>query len=367
MKHKKGVLIIALVLLCTASVLCEDDERRYLFGENYRNITEISKDSVKLLRDNADSFWKLANEKHMYSEMSLKNVRFFKEQYGSAEFYRAVFEIEPLPFGKLSPAYAENLQFFLLAYKGKLFILNAGYLVKGLRGDGTVRTSSNFIYSNTNVVKSGNSYDIIEHYTESQEVVYDYVEEYEGDSVEDFRIERSGRGEASVYALEEVLNAAESKMNESGSLIALDMEPYRTISCGKTLIDGTRPFMYTIQNAFDGDPDTSYVEDSDDNGISITIYRRNAKKTFFKLPSWKTKTVRVGIINGYVKNEKLYKANNRIKTLAINGKLFDVPDTFSREFRFFDVPAENGISISSAALYTGGGYTDTCIAEISVE
>lgn len=288
-------------------------------------------------------------------------MKFFKEQHGSAEFYRAVFEIEN-PYGRYAAFYGEDLQFFLLAHKGTLFILNADYLVEGQSGDGTVHSSDEVIYSNTHVVKRGASYDIIEHHTKTRQDVYI---DPEGGS--DMKIEDSGGGEAAVYALEEVINVAESKMNESGSLIALDMEPYRTISCGKTLIDGTRPFMYTIQNVFDGDPDTSYVEDSDDNGISITIYRRNAKKAFFKLPSWKTKTVRVGIINGYAKNEKLYKANNRIKTLAINGKLFDVPDTFSREFRFFDVPAENGISISSAALYNGNEYTDTCIAEISVE
>ena len=288
-------------------------------------------------------------------------MKFFKEQHGSAEFYRAVFEIEN-PYGRYAAFYGEDLQFFLLAHKGTLFILNADYLVEGQSGDGTVHSSDEVIYSNTHVVKRGASYDIIEHHTKTRQDVYI---DPEGGS--DMKIEDSGGGEAAVYALEEVLNAAESKMNESGSLIALDMEPYRTISCGKTLIDGTRPFMYTIQNAFDGNPDTSYVEDSGDNGISITIYRRNAKKAFFKLPSWKTKTVRVGIINGYVKNEKLYKANNRIKTLAINDKQFELPDTFSREFRFFDVPAENGISISSAALYNGNEYTDTCIAEISVE
>lgn len=288
-------------------------------------------------------------------------MKFFKEQHGSAEFYRAVFEIEN-PYGRYAAFYGEDLQFFLLAHKGTLFILNADYLVEGQSGDGTVHSLDEVIYSNTHVVKRGASYDIIEHHTKTRQDVYI---DPEGGS--DMKIEDSGGGEAAVYALEEVINAAEIKADKTGSLVALSIEPYRTISCGKTLIDGTRPFMYTIQNAFDGDPDTSYVEDSDDNGISITIYRRNAKKTFFKLPSWKTKTVRVGIINGYVKNEKLYKANNRIKTLAINDKQFELPDTFSREFRFFDVPAKNGISISSAALYNGNEYTDTCIAEISVE
>lgn len=288
-------------------------------------------------------------------------MKFFKEQHGSAEFYRAVFEIEN-PYGRHAAFYGEDLQFFLLAHKGKLFILNADYLVEGQSGDGTVHSSDEVIYSNTHVVKRGDSCDIIEHHTKTRQDVYI---DPEGGS--DMKIEDSGGGKAAVYALEEVINAAEIKADKTGSLVTLSIEPYRTISYGKTLIDKTSPFMYTIQNAFDGDPDTSYVEDSDDNGISITIYRRNAKKTFFKLPSWKTKTVRVGIINGYVKNEKLYKANNRIKTLAINDKQFELPDTFSREFRFFDVPAENGISISSAALYNGNEYTDTCIAEISVE
>lgn len=212
-------------------------------------------------------------------------MKFFKEQHGSAEFYRAVFEIEN-PYGRYAAFYGEDLQFFLLAHKGTLFILNADYLVEGQSGDGTVHSSDEVIYSNTHVVKRGASYDIIEHHTKTRQDVYI---DPEGGS--DMKIEDSGGGEAAVYALEEVLNAAESKMNESGSLIALDMEPYRTISCGKTLIDKTSPFMYTIQNAFDGNPDTSYVEDSGDNGISI----------------------------------------------------------------------------SSAALYNGNEYTDTCIAEISVE
>ena len=355
---KKGVLIIAFVLLCTASVLCEDDRRRYLFGEDYRKITEISKDSVKLLRDNADELRKLAKEKHGYFENGIKEPKFFKEQHGSAEFYRAVFEIEN-PYGRHAAFYGEDLQFFLLAHKGTLFILNSDYLVEGQSGDGTVHSSDEVIYSNTHVVKRGDSYDIIEHHTKTRQDVYI---DPEGGS--DMKIEDSGGGKAAVYALEEVINAAESKADKTGSLDALSIEPYRTISYGKTLIDKTSPFMYTIQNAFDGNPDTSYVEDSGDNGISITIHRHNAKKAFFKLPS--RKTVKVGLINGYAKNEQLYKANNRIKTLAINGKLFDVPDTFSREFRFFDVPAENGISISSAALYTGGIYTDTCIAEINI-
>lgn len=81
-------------------------------------------------------------------------MKFFKEQHGSAEFYRAVFEIEN-PYGRYAAFYGEDLQFFLLAHKGTLFILNAYYLVEGQSGDGTVHSSDEVIYSNTHVVKRG--------------------------------------------------------------------------------------------------------------------------------------------------------------------------------------------------------------------
>jgi len=173
-------------------------------------------------------------------------MKFFKEQHGSAEFYRAVFEIEN-PYGRYAAFYGEDLQFFLLAHKGTLFMLNADYLVEGQSGDGTVHSSDEVIYSNTHVVKRGASYDIIEHHTKTRQDVYI---DPEGGS--DMKIEDSGGGEAAVYALEEVINAAEIKADKTGSLVALSIEPYRTISYGKTLIDKTSPFMYTIQNAFDG-------------------------------------------------------------------------------------------------------------------
>ena len=212
---KKGVLIIAFVLLCMASVLCEDDRRRYLFGEDYRKITEISKDSVRLLRDNADELRKLAKEKHGYFENGIKEPKFFKEQHGSAEFYRVVFEIEN-PYGRYAAFYGEDLQFFLLAHKGTLFILNADYLVEGQSGDGTVHSSDEVIYSNTHVVKRGDSYDIIEHHTKTRQDVYI---DPEGGS--DMKIEDSGGGKAAVYALEEVINAAEIKAGKTGSLVTL--------------------------------------------------------------------------------------------------------------------------------------------------
>ena len=60
---------------------------------------------------------------------------------------------------------------------------------------------------------------------------------------------------------------------------------------------------YSIQNAFDGNPATSYVENTEDDLIRIAI---SAEGVFDK----------VRLINGYAKNKELYYSNNRIKTVS---------------------------------------------------
>jgi len=55
-----------------------------------------------------------------------------------------------------------------------------------------------------------------------------------------------------------------------------------------------------IQNAFDKNPETAYVEKSENDEITISIESD-------------TKIRRIGIINGFVKTPNLYASNNHIK------------------------------------------------------
>ena len=82
------------------------------------------------------------------------------------------------------------------------------------------------------------------------------------------------------------------------------------------LIDDTEfPLKYSIQNAFDGNPATSYVENTEDDMIKVEV---SAGKEVDK----------IAIINGYAQNNSLYKSNNRIKTITDNSGLstFELKD-----------------------------------------
>ena len=92
------------------------------------------------------------------------------------------------------------------------------------------------------------------------------------------------------------------------------------IECSKPLIDEKDTFKYTIQNAFDKNPATSYVEDTDDDLFSIRCIF--AKELFFQNHSWvigKSLSINnISVINGYAANENLYFSNNRVKELIIS-------------------------------------------------
>lgn len=75
-----------------------------------------------------------------------------------------------------------------------------------------------------------------------------------------------------------------------------------TIDCSEPLIDEKDVFRYTIQNAFDNNPATSYVEDTEDDLMYVCAI--------------KPKRTKFAIINGYAANESLYFSNNRIIEVA---------------------------------------------------
>lgn len=136
------------------------------------------------------------------------------------------------------------------------------------------------------------------------------------------------------------------------------------IECSKPLIDKKDIFKYTIQNAFDKNPATSYVEDTEDDLMYISAI--NPKITKF------------AIINGYAANKDLYFNNNIITEVA---------DEWSKDSKY---PSEkltptnnryilrndcltyqivnykkfsNGYIICSE-IQSGQKYSDTCIAEL---
>lgn len=116
---------------------------------------------------------------------------------------------------------------------------------------------------------------------------------------------------------------------------------------------------YSLINMFDNNPETSFVEDSKDDNISL----------IFGFPSKNTNVKGMKIINGYAQSESLYHKNNRVKTLSIkNGNntiSVDLKETLQPQV--FDVDfSSRGFSIKSTNLYKGTKYNDTCIAEFDI-
>lgn len=117
------------------------------------------------------------------------------------------------------------------------------------------------------------------------------------------------------------------------------------ISASNYLFDPKCPLKYSIQNAFDGNPATSYVENTEDD--------------LMKLDVWLGKVVdKMGIINGYAQSKELYNANNRIRQIS---NYFELEDN-NLTYQFINCRGTNNLFTS---YYRGNKYNDTCIAEIN--
>ena len=118
-----------------------------------------------------------------------------------------------------------------------------------------------------------------------------------------------------------------------------------TIQASHCLFDSKSPFKYSIQNAFDGNPATSYVENTEDDLMKIDV--------------WLGEVVdQMAIINGYAQSINLYKSNNRVRQVENYFDLSD--DTLSYQY----IPCR-GTNVSFTSYYTGEKYNDTCIAELN--
>lgn len=119
------------------------------------------------------------------------------------------------------------------------------------------------------------------------------------------------------------------------------------IEASACLFDPKCPLKYSIQNAFDGNPETSYVENTEDDLMRI------------ELPVDGGDVSEIALINGYATNEKLYFSNNRIKKL---GKA----RVFQDGILSYQIIPCFGNYLEFTDIYKGERYNDTCIAEINL-
>jgi hypothetical protein len=143
--------------------------------------------------------------------------------------------------------------------------------------------------------------------------------------------------------------------------------PYVYISVSDCLIDTRSPLKYGIQSAFDGNPSTSYVENTKNDLIEfqLNLGQRYPEKAIQKL----------SIINGYAANNDLYYENNRVKEIAVEQVRVSEygPTKPGEKYQLLDgtlIPQVLDYSshgyIFVTDIYPGTNYNDTCIAEINI-
>jgi hypothetical protein len=124
------------------------------------------------------------------------------------------------------------------------------------------------------------------------------------------------------------------------------------------LVDPRIPLRYSIQNAFDGDHATSYVENTDDDFLCL-----NFSGSIFTESQGKIK--KIALINGYAQNIQLYKNNNRIKILETYNDAN--PQVLLRDdFLNYQFIEDATVVIGVSDIYYGNRYNDTCIAELNI-
>ena len=154
---------------------------------------------------------------------------------------------------------------------------------------------------------------------------------------------------------------------------------YRPINWNKISIqpspflwDMKKPLKYGLQNAFDQNPATSFVENTDNDLMTIELPLINGKngKPFEK----------IAVINGYAANENLYEANNSVKEIG----LYDFKPIVVDGEKFAELSKKQNILCASKKLnyqvfelsnkfytlkvdsiYKGTKYNDTCLAELN--
>jgi len=198
------------------------------------------------------------------------------------------------------------------------------------------------------------------------------VSEDGGNIIKNCKNQTAGKEEGDYFIikdLEQVVVSSHSFWN-----LLPDAESI-SISASDCLVDDKSPLKYGLQNAFDGDPSTSFVENTEDDLMKIK----------FDILALEVNNINmVSIINGYALSNELYKKNNRLKggeiesykliteenqkKLVLNPSVSFIckDDLLKPQYYTFNIERNGAITIKFTSVYRGKKYNDTCLSEINL-
>lgn len=360
---QKGItILITLLILCLSLAHAEAPELRNVMPSSWKKLTRLSaEEEAKFLEGRAYLNGKSEHEYNMRYYINrrqdggfpLDYSRVYKQTAGSDTFYRLVMTGEENP--DFFNPYISFAQGLIGTHNGKQVILVIGlYNVLEAWQHGT---KARF-----------HSIEIIQENEKARGILVTQVavdindsSDYSFTSYTKGKI--AGRGGCSYYLLE-TIPIGKAMIGWNTGPYFISGSPEISIRASPFLVDPRMPLRYSLQNAFDNDPSTSYVENTEDDLMKIEVSAGSLIQT-------------VAIINGYAENAFLYQSNNRVKEIANEGVerketyIDIVPGTkhllqdsiIGKQY----VSKFNGNYIFVTQVFSGTKYDDTCIAELNIQ
>lgn len=312
----KKNISFCIILLFTLSIYATDI-RQVMFGNNYETINEVDSNHIFSEYPDIKSYMETLNiSEFKWKDSKLNDgilkrfYRCFEQNIGNQKYIRVVKGACELtddfilnwrnPDKTATEGHSYLTQLFYVAENciyaiGKFTVMEAnGYTWEN--GTNLKYEMVEIIQRNENVKGFLFNYleDIIDHHNRPEENgVYDEVY----------------ANTAKYYRFNDLIENASEKC---GSIMYLgNYNDYVSIKASQPLVDSKRPFMYSINNAFDGNPNTAYVENTKDNLFNISFWKNNINIEFGRLE-------KLQLNNGYCSNNHIFKLNSRIKRYGLS-------------------------------------------------
>jgi len=366
----KKTIIILLLSVSALGGGFASDYRQVIFGNNYEKIRRVTDKAVM------QSVIEKAGKYNLYNYMNVitprKSFMLFKENFSNGTVYRLLAGDAELSetrlLNYLLNASNESLvvQYVFIQIDRDLFCISAVPFYDEYDSDDDSYadfSAHRYVFRGIEVLQRNNK---IQGFLEHRLMRLEVIDE-----------NRFIHPNEARYISYDTVKSLMSDGKHDNSILIQSSDIL--ISGSYALFDPKRPFMYTIQNAFDGNRATSFVEDTKNNLSFITLLH------------FPTNCTKLRIINGYAANENLYLSNNRIKTVRgritdaywfLNDPKYDAGNIgqqkcFGKEYVLQDntldyqvIPDFDGkiiydyFSVAFTDIYKGEKYNDTCLAEL---
>ena len=173
-----------------------------------------------------------------------------------------------------------------------------------------------------------------------------------------------GKGSARGILVTEL---SSSNTLRNGQLFGGNRSTYFLMPEGRSLVDPDAPLRYSLQNAFDGNPETAFIANTVDGLIRFEVMLFNFEKN-------STILKRFSFINGYTLSPELFSLYNRARSIVAW-----VSNPFTRQEilladtklpQIVDSKLPEGTTtfrMQIETVYNGSRYNKTALAEMNIE